>query len=236
MAKGPNGNGKASDGKVEALTREQERRKAILKAAVEVFSKKGYHGCRIADVAKEANVAYGLVYHYFKNKDELLESVFDSGWHMFISRVTEAAMHADSLEARVRSVVKVAFEAYRRDPKGVKVLILEVGRSPSGGSVNRGQVFKQVLALAAQLFQEAQQRGEVRADLDPMLNAALLFGSIEMGLTAFVLGFVDRSDDALDRAAKQVAETFLSGVLARPGDEAWKSEKSSTRSKVARRA
>ncbi|MFT3836697.1 MAG: TetR/AcrR family transcriptional regulator [Myxococcaceae bacterium] len=226
-----NGNGKA-----EGLSREEERRRSILKAAVEVFSKKGYHGCRIADVAKEANIAYGLVYHYFKNKDELLESVFDSGWQAFIARVTEAAMKADSLPDRVRAVVKVAFEAYRRDPRGVKVLILEVGRSPAGGSVNRGNVFKQVLALASQLFDEAKTRGEVREDFDSMLNAALLFGTIEMGLTAFVLGFVERTDEALERAANQVAETFLNGIVPRDGDESWKTEKSNTRPKLARRA
>ena len=230
-----NGNGKA-----EGLSREEERRRSILKAAVEVFSKKGYHGCRIADVAKEANIAYGLVYHYFKNKDELLESVFDSGWQAFISRVTEAAMRADSLPDRVRAVVKVAFEAYRRDPRGVKVLILEVGRSPAGGSVNRGNVFKQVLALASQLFDEAKARGEVREDFDSMLNAALLFGTIEMGLTAFVLGFVERTDEALERAANQVAETFLNGITPRDpdqsGDPAWKTEKSNTKPKLAKRA
>jgi len=229
-----NGNGKAAE--QPGLSREEERRRSILKAAVEVFSKKGYHGCRIADVAKEANIAYGLVYHYFKNKDDLLESVFASGWQAFIARVTEAAMKADTLPEQVRAVVKVAFEAYRRDPRGVKVLILEVGRSPAGGSVNRGNVFKQVLALASQLFEEAKERGEVREDFDSMLNAALLFGTIEMGLTAFVLGFVERSDEALDRAANQVAETFLSGIR-RPidGDDAWKSEKSNTRSKPVRR-
>ena len=60
--------------------READRRKTILRAAIEVFSRKGYHGCRIADVAREAGVAYGLVYHYFRGKDELLESVFKSGW------------------------------------------------------------------------------------------------------------------------------------------------------------
>ena len=55
---------------------EPEKRRAILHAAVRVFAERGYHGCRIADVAREARVAYGLVYHYFQNKDELLESVF----------------------------------------------------------------------------------------------------------------------------------------------------------------
>ena len=74
-----------------AGTREGERRLTILRAAVEVFARKGYHGCRIADVAREAGVAYGLVYHYFQNKDELLQTVFDLGWGGFIQRIRDAA-------------------------------------------------------------------------------------------------------------------------------------------------
>ncbi len=229
--------------------REAERRKAILRAAVEVFSKKGFQGCRIADVAREAGVAYGLVYHYFKDKDELLGSVFELGWASFLARVTAALAHQDGFEARIRSVVHVAFEAYRREPKGVKVLILEVGRSPSGGSVNRGGAFANVIELAANIFREAQGRGEIAAHLDPTLAAALLFGSIEMGLTTFVMGLMERRDDVLDHARDQVAETFLHGVVgARPvaadavvaadalANEAasWNS-RSGTKSKAARR-
>src|SRR5262249_56639167 len=71
--------------------RDQDRRKTILRAAVEVFARKGYHGCRIADVAREAGVAYGLVYHYFKNKEELLQLVFEAGWGGFMSRIRDAA-------------------------------------------------------------------------------------------------------------------------------------------------
>lgn len=229
--------------------REAERRKAILRAAVEVFSRKGFQGCRIADVAREAGVAYGLVYHYFKDKDELLGSVFESGWQAFLGRVQAALSEQTDFESRVRSVVHVAFEAYRRDPRGVKVLILEVGRSPSGGAVNRGSAFTGVIELAAAMFADAQARGEMAAHLDPRLTAALLFGAIEMGLTTFVVGLLERKDDVLERARDQVAETFLRGVLHAkapvraasapeviPSEGApWTSEKSGTKSRQARR-
>lgn len=198
--------------------READRRKVILRAAVEVFSRKGYHGCRIQDVAKEAGVAYGLVYHYFKNKDELLESVFSSGWQGFLSRV-QAEIEKDShVTSRVRGIVHVAFEAYRRDPRGVKVLILEVGRSPAGGAVNRGGAFSSVIIAAGQMFHEAQKRGEIPAHLEPTLCATMLFGAIEMGLTTFVMGLLDKRDEAsIERARDQIAETFLSGITnARP--------------------
>jgi TetR/AcrR family transcriptional regulator, fatty acid metabolism regulator protein len=218
------------------VEREAERRKTILRAAVEVFSRKGYHGCRIADVAREAGVAYGLVYHYFKNKDELLESVFTSGWAGFLARVQAEISRDAHLESRIKAVVQVAFEAYRRDPRGVKVLILEVGRSPAGGAVNRGSAFTQVIALAAEMFREAQARGELPSHLDPTLCATMLFGAIEMGLTTFVLGLIDKKDDALvERAREQITDTILNGLVgARPQEAAW-TEKSGTKSKVARR-
>lgn len=193
--------------------READRRRVILRAAVEVFSRKGYHGCRIQDVAKEAGVAYGLVYHYFKNKDELLESVFTSGWAGFVERISEQVARGGSLEERVRGVVSVAFDAYKRDPRGVKVLILEVGRSPAGGAVNRGGAFSSVIVAASEMFKEAQRRGEIPAHLEPTLCAAMLFGAIEMGLTSFVMGLLDKRDEAsIDRARDQVAETFLHGL------------------------
>jgi TetR/AcrR family fatty acid metabolism transcriptional regulator len=220
--------------------REAERKRVILRAAVEVFSRKGYHGCRIQDVAKEAGVAYGLVYHYFQNKEALLESVFSSGWKSFLARVKAELEREGELAARVRGVVAVAFDAYRKDPKGVKVLILEVGRSPSGGAVNRGGAFTEIVLAAGQMFAQAQARGELPAHLDPVLSATLLFGAIEMGLTTFVMGLLDRRDDAaIARASEQVAETYLHGVLgARPAtvlpEAAW-TAKSSTKSRAARR-
>lgn len=196
--------------------RESERREVILRAAVEVFSRKGYSGCRIQDVAKEAGVAYGLVYHYFQNKDELLESVFSIGWAGFLKHLRAEIEREQHISGRVRGIVHVAFEAYRRDPRAVKVLILEVGRSPAGGSVNRGGAFTEVILSAAQMFRQAQMRGEVPVHLEPILCATMLFGCIEMALTTFVMGLLDRRDEkVIERAQEQVVEQFLSGLAER---------------------
>ncbi|EPX63421.1 Transcriptional regulator, TetR family [Cystobacter fuscus DSM 2262] len=229
---------------VEAGSRENERRHTILRAAIDVFARKGYHGCRIADVAREAGVAYGLVYHYFKNKDELLETVAETGWGGFVSRIRAVAEEENSsLEAKVRGIADVAFEAYRVDPRAVKVLILEIARSPAGGHVaSRQQAFLDVIRMAADMFARAQAEGQLRPELDPMLCASLLCGSIEMGLTAFVSGLMeDRSPEALDRAKAQIAESFLRGVLPSSApltETSWKQESpsSGTRPKVGKRA
>lgn len=217
-----------------------DRRRAILRAAVEVFARKGYHGCRIADVAREAKVAYGLVYHYFGNKEELLQSVFESGWPQFVARIREVVLGEQSLEAKVRLICDVAFEAYRVDPRAVRVLILEIARSPVGsGKVNRNEAFLEVIRLAQEMFLAAQRKGELRPQLDPMLAAAILFGALEMGLTAFVSGLLDSRDEvALERARGQIADALLSGLGMAPparSEREWKSWKSGTRSSRAAR-
>ncbi len=224
----------------EGGTREGERRRTILRAAINVFASKGYHGCRIADVAKEAGVAYGLVYHYFKNKDELLETVFETGWSGFITRVRAVVEGEGTLEQKVHRIVDVAFEAYRVDPRGVKVLIVEIARSP-GGRVNRQTTFSDAIQLCMRMFTVAQASGELRPDIDLQLAAALFFGNIEMAFTALVMGMVDpRDPEKMDRARRQIAESFLHGVHERDAaaEVPWKKEqeKSATRSKTSKRS
>lgn len=198
------------------IDREAARRRTILRAAIEVFAKKGYHGCRMADVAKEADVAYGLIYHYFEDKEQLLSSVFELAWTGFVDRLKEVALSGAPLEEKVRGIAHVAFEAYRVDARGVRVLILEIARSPAAGQMKRHSAFTEVLRLAEQMFERAKDRGEIRPDLNTLLCSALLFGAIEMALTSFVLGLANgRDEQVLAEAEAQVAEAFLHGVFAK---------------------
>ncbi len=224
----------ASDSK-NGETQEIDRKATILRAAIDVFATKGYHGCRIADVAREAKVAYGLVYPYFKNKDELLQSVFRTGFDFFVGKIRDAIAQGETLEEKVQRICALCFEAYRRDPRAVRVLVLQVARSPAIGAKNRQFAFEGIIRISAEMFTEAKSRGELREDFDPILCALLLFGALEMGLTSFVAGMHDAAEPgALERAERQVAETFLAGVMA--PEAMWKKASSSTRSKVARRS
>ncbi len=220
-----------------AEARDQDRRKTILRAAVEVFARKGYHGCRIADVAREAGVAYGLVYHYFRNKEELLQLVFETGWGGFISRIRDAAEASAPLEQKIRRIAQVAFEAYRIDPRGVRVLVLEFARSPSAGEANRRTAFAEVLGMITRMFERARARGELRPGLEPALCAAMLFGSVEMSLTGFVMGLLDpREAGLLAHAQEQLTSLFLDGARAVPEDPRWKKDRSGPRLKTVKRS
>lgn len=193
---------------------EPEKRRAILHAAVRVFAERGYHGCRIADVARAANVAYGLVYHYFRNKDELLESVFAEQWTIFINALTALDQGPGTATEKVAGIFGFVFDVYKTAPAAVRVLILEVTRTPQGlraGSTR--ETFERAVGLVADVVRQGQGRGEVRADLDPMVAASGLLGALELAVSAMVMGLVPASnEEEIDRAKRQMIDLVLGGL------------------------
>ena len=199
---------------------EPEKRRAILHAALKVFAEKGYHGCRIADVASQAGVAYGLVYHYFRNKDELLESVFDEQWTLLIGAIRAIAEGPGSAGEQIASVIRFALDVFRTAPAAVRVLILEVPRTPDvlrAGSTR--QTFETAIRLVAEMVTRGQRDGELRADVDPLVAAASVLGVLDMNLAGMVTGLLTApqpSEEELERMKVQVVAAALGGILA-PG-------------------
>jgi TetR/AcrR family fatty acid metabolism transcriptional regulator len=199
---------------------EPEKRRAILHAALKVFAEKGYHGCRIADVARQAGVAYGLVYHYFRNKDELLESVFDEQWTLLIGAIRAISEGPGTAAEQIASVIRFALDVFRTAPAAVRVLILEVPRTPDvlrAGSTR--QTFETATRLVAEMVARGQRDGQLRTDVDPLVGAASVLGVLDMNLAGMVTGLLtapNPSEEELERMKRQVVGTALGGILA-PG-------------------
>jgi len=199
---------------------EPEKRRAILHAALRVFAEKGYHGCRIADVARQAGVAYGLVYHYFRNKDELLESVLEEQWAILIGAIRAIADGPGSAADQIASVIHFAMDVFRTAPAAVRVLILEVPRTP--GVIRAGstrQTFEATLGLVAAMVRRGQDEGDLRRDVDPLVAAAGVLGVLDMNLTGMVTGMLSApqpSEEELERMKRQVVAVALQGILAKP--------------------
>jgi TetR/AcrR family transcriptional regulator, fatty acid metabolism regulator protein len=193
---------------------EPEKRRAILHAAVRVFADKGYHGCRIADVARAAGVAYGLVYHYFRNKDELLESVFAEQWTIFINALAAIDAGPGSAADKMAGIFGFVFDVYKTAPAAVRVLILEVTRTPQGlraGSTR--ETFEKAVTLVADIVKQGQARGELREDADPAIVAAGLLGALELAVSGMVVGLVPATtEEQIDRVKKQVVDLALVGL------------------------
>ncbi len=199
---------------------EPEKRRAILHAAVRVFAERGYHGCRIADVAREARVAYGLVYHYFQNKDELLESVFAEQWTILIAALRAIDEGPGSAAEKLTGVCGFIIDVYKTAPSAVRVLMLEVTRTPNAlRAGSTPQTFATAVGIVADVIRRGQEGGELRRDLEPVLAAAAVLGALEMTLTGLVMGLVRPAappEEEIDRVKEQLAAMVLAGLRA-PG-------------------
>jgi TetR/AcrR family transcriptional regulator, fatty acid metabolism regulator protein len=164
-----------------------DRRKQILKAAVRVFAEKGYHGCRISDVAEEAGVAYGLVYHYYGNKDGLLASVFDTNWAFFAKAIDEIVASEQSMHDKLSQIVELAFSAFEMAPLVVKVLVLEFGRNARLGEALENPQVAGVFKSIARIFDEGRKTGELHEGIDPAAMSILFMGALETAFVSFVL-------------------------------------------------
>jgi TetR/AcrR family transcriptional regulator, fatty acid metabolism regulator protein len=187
-----------------------ERRRQILDAAVRVFARAGYAGCRVADVAEEAGVAYGLVYHYFASKDALLETISAETWQAVMDAVARAREREVTGRGRLSYVTHFLLTAWERQPDLVRVLIREVTRAPrtGGPAADAARAFTAIEEVVA----DAQADGEFRLDVDPALAAIVYFGAVDELLTRIVAG---EAPGPLADAERALVAVVADGLSAR---------------------
>lgn len=196
----------------------RDKRALILDAAIKVFAAKGYHGSRVSDIAGQAGIAYGLVYHYFKNKEEILATIFEERWSGFMETVEAIADGSNPTEDKLVSVAALILNAYRVRPDWVKVLVLEIQRSSRFAEPGQLRAVGRLFELLARILRTGQERGELRDDLDPNVACYVFVGALDLVITSLVLGVMRiEGDEEEERAfylkvARTVVETFLNGV------------------------
>jgi TetR/AcrR family fatty acid metabolism transcriptional regulator len=188
---------------------QEEKRRLILDAAVRVFARKGYHTCRVGDIAEEAGVAYGLLYHYFSSKEEVLETVFRETWSELLEAMRGVEESGAPAREQLRQVAAILLRAWRRDPDLVRVLVREVARSPQ--MPRRVEEIGQAFRAIERIVARGQEEGEFRADLDPRLASWIVYGAIEEILTGWVLGQLPDGDEEVAKAERTVVEVIGGG-------------------------
>jgi TetR/AcrR family transcriptional regulator, fatty acid metabolism regulator protein len=192
---------------------QEEKRQLLLRAAVRVFAQKGFHAARVGDIAEEAGVAYGLLYHYFRSKDEVLETIFRATWTDMLATVESIAETGEPGREQLRKVTEVILRTWRRDPDLVRVLVREVTRSP--------QLQRQVDEIAAALrslqaiVERGQAAGEFRDDVESRLASVVWYGALEEILTGWVLGRLPDDDDSITVAERTVVAMLTDGLAVR---------------------
>jgi AcrR family transcriptional regulator len=196
----------------EGTTVQEERRRQILHAAVRAFARKGYHGCRVSDIAKEAGVAYGLVYHYYDSKEALLEAIFTETWGAMLETIKSVEALDEPARERVRKVTEIVLRTWKRDPDLVRVLVREVTRS----SQLQRETDEIELAFEAlqRIVEQGQGAGELRPELDARLAATIWYGALEEILTGWAFGQLPDGDDEVAAAELVVVEIVAGGLAA----------------------
>jgi len=187
-----------------------DKRKAILDAAVRVFARQGYDASPVGDVAKEAGVAYGLVYHYFGSKEAVLEAVFREQWGRLLAAVEVAEGMGQTAPEQLELVVKIVLRTWRDDPDLVRLLVREITRSPH--IQDELDEIGQAFASLERIIRRGQEEGSFRAELDARLAAWMLYGALEEVLTGWVLGQLPDDANAVSSAEREVTKTFVGGL------------------------
>jgi AcrR family transcriptional regulator len=191
-----------------------DKRRVILDAAVRVFARQGFHTCRVSDIADEAGVAYGLVYHYFQSKDQVLDTLFLERWDVLLDAIRET----DSLDIpateKLAAIAGFIVESYRHDPDLMKVIIIEVTRAANSfGGAHIGKI-SEAYELIAGVVRKAQATGEFRSEIPAEFAVMAFYGALEQVLTGWIFGLLDQGDEAYERAKAHVVETICRGLAA----------------------
>ena len=188
----------------------EDKRRQLLDAAVRVFARKGFHASRVGDIAEEAGVAHGLLYHYFKSKDQVLEAVFHENWSILVARIENVEETDEPAADQIRHIAAIVLRTWLHLPDVVRVVIQEFGRSPELGE-RIGELTLPIDALQRVIARGIEQ-GEFRKDIDPAFAATVVYGSIDELLTAWVLGRLPSDEEAVARAEQTLVEVILLGL------------------------
>jgi AcrR family transcriptional regulator len=188
----------------------EDKRRHLLDAAVRVFARKGFHATRVGDIAEEAGVAHGLLYHYFESKDQVLEAVFHENWSVLLARIASVEETNEPAADQLRHIATIVLRTWLHLPDVVRVVIREFGRSPELAE-RLGELTQPIDAIE-RVIARGIERGEFRKDVDPRFAAAVVYGSIDELLTAWVLGRLPSGEEDVAVAEQTLLEVTLLGL------------------------
>ena len=189
-----------------------DKRRQILDAAIRVFARQGFHATRVSDIADEAGVAYGLVYHYFRSKDEVLNELFIERWSLLLAAIEEADRGGGSHRSRLSDVAGFIVDSYRHDPELMKVIIVEVTRAANSFGQTHLEEIRRAYQSIAKIVADGQAAGEFRDDVSPMFASMTFYGGIEQLLSGWIFGVIPTSDIDFDEAKDLLVTMICDGL------------------------
>lgn len=188
-----------------------DKRRLLLDAATRVFAERGYHECRVGDIAAEAGVAYGLLYHYFSSKEEVLHTIFRETWTLMVETIQSIEEAGGTARDQVRRVAVVVLGSWNLNPDLIRLLVREVARGP------RLEHEIQEIRLAFDALERIIRRGvataELRPDLHPRVASWVLYGALEEVLTGWTMGQPPETPEDVAAAVDTVVTVLCDGLV-----------------------
>ena len=189
-----------------------DKRRMILDAAVRVFARQGFHTCRVSDIADEAGVAYGLVYHYFDSKDQILDTLFLERWDILLHAIQEVDAQTIPAREKLYAIASFIVDSYRHDPDLMKVIIVEVTRAANTFGRTHLQQIQNAYVQIAAIVERAQHDGEFRVGITPDFAALAFYGAVEQVLTGWIFSLLPVGDREYEQAKTLIVETICGGL------------------------
>lgn len=194
-----------------------DKRRAILDAAVRVFARQGYHPTRVADIADEAGVAYGLVYHYFRSKEAVMTELFTERWSLLLAASDQLYERDISPRQKLAGIARFIVESYRHDPDLMKVIIIEVTRAANSFGATHLPEIRRAYDVVSRIVADGQRDGVYRDGIDPDFVGMWFYGAIEQLLSGWVFELIPTGEADFERAAEMVVDTLCLGLEPRDG-------------------
>lgn len=197
-----------------ARRRTDDKRQRILEAAVKVFAKKGYHGAKVAEIAKKAGVADGTIYLYFRNKEDILVSLFDEVMEEHIAQARAEIARVPSAPEKLKVAARHHLALFSGNEDLAVVFQVELRQSTKFLERFTASWLQDYFKLLQDVIADGQKDGSIRADLPRKLATKALFGILDEMVTSWTLG---RKDYDVGNLAEPVVDLFLRGASARGG-------------------
>ena len=187
-----------------------DKRARILQAAIRVFAEHGFHRARVGDIAHDAGVAHGLLYHYFASKEDVLVTIFHENWGDLIARFRAVEETDEPAPRKLEGIAKILLRTWRNDPALVTVMVREVARSEH--LHGRLEEIREAFAIVQRIIEQGQAEGAFRPGLDARLASWLFYGGLEEILTGWVLGQLPDGERDVAKAERTAVELALRGL------------------------
>ena len=197
-----------------------DKRRLILDAAITVFARQGFHHCRVSDVADEAGVAYGLVYHYFDSKEEILNELFLERWQVMLDAIAEIDSRDLPARDKLYGVAGFIIDSYRHEPDLMKVIIVEVTRAANSFGRLHLEKIREAYAGIAEIVEQARREGIFKKDISAQFAAMCFYGAIEQLLSGWIFDLLPQTEEEFERAKTLVVEAICGGLEVSPSPSA----------------